>query len=106
MTIIRMAGAQDVVAWSSPVATGVVPAAVACAGRAGQRAWLDFFAAQIRNRNTRQAYAHAVHRLFDWLAEHGIHDVVDIESVHIAVWVEARMREASRPTVMQELAGV
>ncbi|MDE2774290.1 MAG: tyrosine-type recombinase/integrase [Gemmatimonadota bacterium] len=105
MTIIRKADAQDVARFS-PVAVGVVPAAVANAGEAGHRAWLDFFAAQIRNRNTRQAYARAAHRLFDWLAEHGIHDVVDIEPVHIAVWVEARMREASRPTVKQELAGV
>ena len=72
----------------------------------GRRAWVDFFAAQIRNRNTRQAYARAAHRLFDWLSEYGIHDVVDIEPVHIAVWLEERMREASRPTVKQELAGI
>ena len=44
--------------------------------------------------------------MFDWLAEYGIHDVVDIEPVHIAVWLEERMREASRPTVKQELAGI
>ena len=93
-------------AGSATVAVGIVPAAFASAGENGRRAWLDFFAAQIRNRNTRQAYARAAHRLFDWLAEYGIHDVVDIEPVHIAVWLEERMREASRPTVKQELAGI
>ncbi len=105
MTIVRKTGAPGA-AGSATVAVGIVPAAVASAGELGRRAWLDFFAAQIRNRNTRQAYARAAHRLFDWLAEYGIHDVVDIEPVHIAVWLEERMREASRPTVKQELAGI
>ncbi|MCY3875204.1 MAG: tyrosine-type recombinase/integrase [Rhodobacteraceae bacterium] len=105
MTIIRKTGALGV-AKSATVAVGIVPAAFASAGENGRRAWLDFFAAQIRNRNTRQAYARAAHRLFDWLSEYGIHDVVDIEPVHIAVWLEERMREASRPTVKQELAGI
>ena len=105
MTIIRKTGALGV-ARSATVAVGVVPAAFASAGENGRRAWLDFFAAQIRNRNTGQAYARAAHRLFDWLSEYGIHDVADIEPVHIAVWLEERMREASRPTVKQELAGI
>ena len=96
MTIVRKTGALGV-AGSATVAVGIVPAAVASAGETGRRAWLDFFAAQIRNRNTRQAYARAAHRLFDWLAEYGIHDVVDIEPVHIAVWLEERMREAVAP---------
>ncbi len=105
MTIVRKTGAR-IVAGSATVAIGIVPAAVASAGDVGRRAWVDFFAAQIRNRNTRQAYARAAHRLFDWLEEYGINDVVDIEPVHIAVWLEERMREASRPTVKQELAGI
>ncbi len=105
MTIVRKTGAR-IVAGSAAVAVGIVPAAVAVAGDVGRRAWVDFFAAQIRNRNTRQAYARAAHRLFDWLEEYGIDDVVDIEPVHIAVWLEERMREASRPTVKQELAGI
>ena len=47
-----------------------------------------------------------MHRLFDGLAESGIHDIVDIEPVHFAVWLEDRMRKVSRPTVKQEQAGV
>ena len=101
MTIVRKTGTRGL-AGSAAVAVGIVPAAVARAGDVGRRAWLDFFAAQIRNQNTRPAYARAAHRLFDWLSEYGIHDIVDIEPGHIAVWLEARMREASRPTVKQE----
>ena len=105
MTIVRKTGNRGL-AGSATVTVGIFPAAVASAGETGQRAGLDFFAAQIRNRNIRQAYARAAHRLFDWLEEYGINDVVDIEPVHIAVWLEERMREASRPTVKQELAGI
>ncbi|MDE2789078.1 MAG: hypothetical protein OXI81_01470 [Paracoccaceae bacterium] len=47
-----------------------------------------------------------VHRLFNGLAESGIHDVVDIKPVHFAVWLEDRMREVSRPTVKQEQTGI
>ena len=41
-----------------------------------------------------------------WLAEHGIQDVREIRPVHIAAWLEVRMREASRPTIKQELAAI
>ena len=87
-------------------AHAVIPSQIAAAGDHGWKAWLDFFAAQIRNRNTRQAYARAAHRLFDWLAVHGVHDLDDVEPVHIAAWIETRLTEASRPTVKQELAAV
>ena len=40
------------------------------------------------------------------IAGHGILDVREIRSVHIAAWLESRMREASRPTVKQELAAI
>ena len=53
MTIVRKTGALGATG-SATVAVGIVPAAVASAGETGRRAWLDFFAAQIRNRNTRQ----------------------------------------------------
>ena len=47
-----------------------------------------------------------MHRLFNGLAESGIHDVVDIKPVHFAVRLGDRMRKVSRPTVKQEQAGV
>ena len=56
MTIVRMADARDVFG-SSPVETGVVPASVMIIGETGRRVRLGSFAAQIRNRNTRQANA-------------------------------------------------
>ena len=40
----------------------LLPAAVARLGSAGEKAFLEFFTAQIRNENTRAAYFRAVRR--------------------------------------------
>ncbi len=66
----------------------------------------EFFAAQIRNANTRAAYARAASRFFDWCLDQGIGDLVDIEPIHVAAWLELRMKEVSIPTAKQELAAV
>ena len=86
--IIRAEASTSATSSFSTAAGVFVPDQIANSGPAGRRVWPDFFAAQIRNPNTRQAYARAAHRQFDWLAEYGINDVVDIEPVHIAVWLE------------------
>jgi hypothetical protein len=45
----------------------VVPAAIAGAGDTAVRRFLEFFAATIRNKNTRMAYYRAVTDFFAWL---------------------------------------
>ena len=106
MDIVRKAGIPAPPAPAVPTAAAAIPAQIAGRGPEAREIWLEFFAAQIRNPNTRAAYARAAYRLFDWLAEHGVTDVREIRSVHIAAWLESRMREASRPTVKQELAAI
>jgi integrase/recombinase XerD len=65
--LFRVAPAQLVLsAVQSP------PPAIVTAGPMALTAWDDFFAATIRNRHTRAAYAHAVCRFFKWLAPTGI----------------------------------
>ena len=44
----------------------LVPAFIAAGGERGGLAFIDFFTAQIRNRNTRAAYAVAVRSFFSW----------------------------------------
>jgi hypothetical protein len=44
----------------------LVPAIVAAASDQSARRFLEFFAATIRNKNTRQAYYHAVVQFFAW----------------------------------------
>ena len=43
-----------------------LPAAIAAAGAHTSERFIEFFTANIRNRNTRMAYALAVRQFFDW----------------------------------------
>jgi hypothetical protein len=54
--------------------------------RAGRR-FIEFFTANIRNRNTRLAYARAVKQFFDWSEERGL-GLDDIEPIVGATYVE------------------
>lgn len=86
--------------------TIVVPPAIAAAGDHVARRFLEFFAATIRNKNTRMAYYRAACSFFAWLERHGIVELVDIEPLHVAAYVEALQDTAAKPTVKQHLAAV
>lgn len=84
----------------------VVPAAIADAGEQAVRRFLEFFAATIRNRNTRAAYYRACCSFFGWLEQNGIEELPDIEPIHVAVYIEALQATAAKPTVKQHLAAI
>src|SRR5689334_10079241 len=83
------AGVPAVVEVASPMrarailSTPVVPTAIASAGDHAARRFLEFFAATIRNKNTRLAYYRAACHFFAWLEDHGIVELVDIEPIHV-----------------------
>jgi site-specific recombinase XerD len=83
-----------------------VPVAIANAGDQAARRFLEFFAATIRNKNTRMAYYRAACNFFAWLEQHGIMELVDIEPIHVAAYVESLQASAAKPTVKQHLAAV
>jgi site-specific recombinase XerD len=83
-----------------------VPAAIAGAGDHAARRFLEFFAATIRNKNTRLAYYRAACNFFAWLEQHGIVELVDIEPIHVAAYVETLLATHSKPTAKQHLAAV
>jgi integrase len=83
-----------------------VPAAVAGAGDTAVRRFLEFFAASIRNKNTRMAYYRAVTDFFAWLDAAGIVALVDIEPLHVATYIEALQERMAKPTVKQHLAAI
>jgi integrase/recombinase XerD len=91
---------------SSLRATLAVPAAIADAGEHAARRFLEFFAANIRNKNTRMAYYRAVCSFFAWVEQHRIGELADIEPVHVAAYIEALQTTASKPTVKQHLAAI
>lgn len=82
-----------------------LPAIVVRAGDRAVNRFLEFFAATIRNSNTRAAYAQAVGQFFHWCESRGIH-LWAITPVIIAAYIEALMSIRSAPTVKQHLAAI
>jgi site-specific recombinase XerD len=87
-------------------ATVVVPGIIADAGARATRRFLEFFAATIRNRNTRAAYMTAVTRSFAWCEHHQIGQLADIEPLHVAAYIEVLGERFEKPTVKQHLAAI
>ena len=84
----------------------MVPAIIADAGDAAARRFLEFFAATIRNKNTRTAYLHAASRFFAWCEHHQLGGIDDIEPLHVAAYIEALGKDFEKPTVKQHLAAI
>ena len=97
---------QPAVATIPTAAALVVLGIVADAGERATRRFLEFFAANIRNRNTRTAYMHAVGRFFAWCDQNQIGQLADIEPLHVAAYIEALGKDFEKPTVKQHLAGI
>ena len=84
-------------------ATDQVPALYARDALAAKRAF-EFFAVNIRNPNTRKAYARAASDFATWCELHGIADVRQVQPVHVAAYIEGLQFAA--PSVKQRLAAL
>ena len=84
------------------------PLAVSSAPPDALYAILQFFAAEVRNPNTRRAYIHAAQDFFRHAAMMPAgHGLATLTSLHVSSWVEAMMAQGlSLPTVKLRLAGV
>ncbi|MDR3634475.1 MAG: tyrosine-type recombinase/integrase [Isosphaeraceae bacterium] len=80
-----------------------VPAIVADLGNGAARRFLEFFTANIRNKNTRSAYAHAVARFLTWCDDRKL-SLRAIEPLHVAAYIESH--PGSDPTKKQHLAAI
>jgi site-specific recombinase XerD len=93
----------------SPVRTGLaasraqVPALYAPDALAAKRAF-EFFAVNIRNPNTRKAYARAAGEFAAWCESHGINDVRRVQPAHVAAYIEGL--QIAAPSVKQRLAAL
>src|SRR5919202_1568162 len=85
--------------------TALVPAFIASGGERAGFAFIDFFTAQIRNRNTRAAYAVAVRSFCAWCDAKGL-TLATLRTHHVAAYVELLGKHHSAPTVKQHLAAV
>jgi site-specific recombinase XerC len=68
------------------------------------RRTLKFFTADIRNANTRRAYARAGADFAGWCSERGLTDLSDVEPVHVATYVE--QLKLAPPSIKQRLAAL
>src|SRR5260370_24369582 len=82
-----------------------LPSIIRAHGERACRRFIEFFTANIRNRNTRMAYARAVKQFFDWCEDRRL-ALDDIEPMTVAAYIEQLGPEVSKPIVKQHLAAV
>jgi integrase/recombinase XerD len=93
---------------NQPAIVGVsamVPALFANAGEHAAFSVIEFFTAQIRNPNTRAAYAVAVRNFSAWCEHRGL-PLHRLRSPHVAAYIEELTTGYSTPTVKQHLAAI
>lgn len=85
--------------------TGRLPPIVTRAGEKASRRFIEFFTANIRNRNTRAAYARAVGQFLSWCEKREL-ELADLSPIIVAAYVEGLRSEKSDPTIKQHLAAI
>jgi site-specific recombinase XerD len=89
-----------------PVGNGIlVPTLIADLGDDATRRFLEFFTANIRNKNTRAAYARAVAQFLAWCEDREI-ALRAVEPMFVAAYVERLQETKAKPTVKQHLAAL
>lgn len=80
-----------------------MPAIIAAAGDKASEHFLEFFAATIRNKNTRAAYVTAVAQFCSCCDEHGL-KLSTIRPLHVSAYIESKPLTA--PSIKQHLAAL
>jgi integrase/recombinase XerD len=81
----------------------IVPALIADQGEHAARRFLEFFTANIRNKNTRAAYAQAVAQFLSWCEVRRL-SLKAIEPITVAAYIESH--PGADPTKKQHLAAI
>jgi site-specific recombinase XerD len=85
---------------------GTVPALIASAGEDAVTRFVEFFTANIRNKNTRRAYYRNAVTFLRWCEAKGIEDLKLVKPVVVAAYVEGLQQTLSKPSVKQHLATI
>ena len=80
-----------------------VPAVIADAGPQAAERFFEFFTANIRNRNTRRAYARSAGHFFAWCADRG-YGLHQIRPIVVAAYIE--QHGGAKPSVKVSLAAI
>jgi site-specific recombinase XerD len=84
----------------------VVPVQIAAAGEHAAVRFIEFFTANIRNANTRGAYARSVADFFRWCDRFGLSRLDAVQPVHVAGYIEELGKTHAAPSVKQRLAAI
>lgn len=84
----------------------MLPVAIIGAGEQASWRFIEFFTANIRNRNTRAAYAQAVTQFFKWCDARQLVELEKIQPVVVSAYIEELQTIRSAPTVKQHLAAI
>jgi hypothetical protein len=90
---------------ATPTDIHLVLALIADVGEPAAWRYVEFFTANIRNPNTRRAYARACTSFFAWCEERGL-TLTTIRPHDVATYIETRHQTHSAPDVKQQLAAV
>ena len=66
----------------------------------------EFFTANIRNPNTRRAYARATVDFAAWCEDHGVKSLRHVHPIHVASYIEHLMQRIAAPSVKLSLAAI
>jgi site-specific recombinase XerD len=105
MTVDQLPAIIPLAALTTTTDTYIVPVLIAHAGEAAGWRYVEFFAANIRNPNTRRAYARACGTFFAWCEDRGL-ALTTIRPIDVAAWVEQLQEKHGAPGVKQQLAAV
>ena len=67
---------------------------------------LEFFTANIRNPNTRKAYAKAAGDFAIWCEARGLDHLRDVQPMHVAAYIEDLQQRIAAPSVKLQLAAI
>src|SRR5580698_1820867 len=88
-----------------PAFRAMIPTLIADAGDQAAWRYVDFFTANIRNPNTRRAYARACGTFLDWCETRG-RSLATIRPFDVSTYIESRAQTHSAPDVKQQLAAI
>ena len=83
-----------------------LPALVAAASNRAQECFIEFFTANIRNRNTRRGCAQAVSKFLAWCEDHRVPSITAVRPVRVAGYIEELTHAHSAPTAKQRLSAI
>jgi site-specific recombinase XerD len=82
-----------------------LPATITSAGERASKRFIEFFTANIRNKNTRMAYARAVAPFFAWCEERDL-ELSQLQPSIVAAYIEQLQETHAAPSVKQHLSAI